>query len=125
MIATTKPKTLHTLARRYPGRVLKNIRFDYASFDVSFDLPRKRHLQLSVSAYASKSGTIDVYETAKGSDGHHYWLIDASSYTLKGTDPLPLLLSYLKTTIGGIEHGYEGSFAEVILASFRGENVST
>lgn len=124
MSTAAKPKTLHTLARRYPGRVLKNIRFDYASFDVHFDLPCKRHLSISVSAYASKSGTIDVYEAAKGSDAHHYWLIDASSYTLKGTDPRPLLLSYLKATIGGVEHGYEGSFAEVILTSFRDKKVS-
>lgn len=125
MSTATKPKTLHTLARRYPGRVLKNIRIEYSGFDVHFDLPRKRHLSISVSAYARGDELIEVYETAKGSDGHRYWLIDGNSYKVDGTDPLPLLLSYLKTTIGGIEHGYEGSFAEVILASFRGENVST
>lgn len=115
---------LHTLARRYPGRVLKNIRFEYGGFDVHFDLPRKRHLSISVSAYARENGTIEVYETAKGSDSSHYWLIDGNSYTVDGTDPLPLLTSYLKTAIGGIEHGYEGSFAEVILTAFRGEKAS-
>jgi hypothetical protein len=124
MTAKTRQKTLHTLARRYPGRVLKNIRFEYGGFDVHFDLPRKRRLAISVSAYAKENGTIEVYETAKGSNAHHYWLIDGNSYTVEGTDPLPLLTSYLKTTIGRIEHSYEGSFAEVALAVFRVEKES-
>lgn len=117
----TKQKMLHTLARRFPGRVLRNIRFEYSGFQMLFDLPRKRRLEIGVSAYAKKNGTIEVYETIKGSDQHRYWLIDGNSFTVGGTDPLALLASYLKTTIGGVEHGYEGSFAEILLASFRSE----
>lgn len=124
MTEKTKQKTLHTLARRYPGRVLKNIRFEYSGFHVHFDLPHKRRLEIGVSAYAKENSTIEVYETIKGSDQRRYWLIDGNSYTVDGTDPLPLLTSYLKTTLGVVEHGYEGSFVEVILAAFRDEKAS-
>lgn len=125
MTTKTKQKMLHTLARRFPGRVLRNIRFEYGGFQALFDLPRKRRLEISVSAYAKENGTIEVYETIKGSDSHRYWLIDGNSDTVDGADPLPLLTSYLRTTIGGIEHGYEGSFAEIILTAFRNEKAST
>ena len=121
MSVKAKPKRLYLLVRRYPGRVLSNIRFEYRGFDVRFDLPRKRHLTISVSAYEKDNGTIEVYETAKGSDSRHYWLIDGNSYTVDGTDPLPLLLSCLKSVIGSVANSYEGSFAEMILAAFRSE----
>ena len=124
MTTKTKPKMLYALAQRYPGRVLKSIRFEYGGFDVHFDLPRKRHLSISVSAYAKENGTIEVYETAKGSDSHHYWLIDGNSYTVNGADPLPLLTSCLKATIGSVEHSYEGSFATMLLEqAFRESKV--
>jgi len=92
-----------------------------------YDAQRRTMLSqgIEIKAFVKENGTIEVYEHLQGRESfHRYWLIESRRYEVSGTDPLPLLASYLRTVIGEIEHGYEGSFAEVLLASFRGEKAS-
>lgn len=111
---------IESLDKQHPERVLKVIQLEYMGFSVIFDLPAKRSLKVTINAYAKEDNTVEVYEHLIGSERHgRYWLIDSGHFIVDGTDPLPLLTGYLATALGGIEHGYEGSFAEVILAAFR------
>lgn len=110
---------IESLDEQYPKRVLKSIRLTYEGFQVVFDLPQQRYLEITIHAFA-KEDHILVFELLKGTESGRYWLIDSRRHAVIG-DILPLLESYLRTTIGGIEHGYEGSFAEMILASIRCE----
>lgn len=115
---------IDSLDEQHPERVLSAIRLTYAGFQVVFDLDTeerpKRKLDITINAFTKKDGTIEVYEHLKGMEPYgRYWLIDSGHFIVDGADPLPLLTGYLTTAIGGIEHGYEGSFAEVILAGVR------
>ena len=110
---------IKSLNEHHPERVLKNIRLDYMGFRALFDLPHERRLEVTINAFSKENGVLEVYEHLQGSEPGRYWLIDSGRYEVSGTDPLPLLEAYLKMTIGGIEHGYEGSFAEVVLAGYR------
>lgn len=113
---------IDSLDEQHPDRVLRSISLDFAGFRVVFDLPDERRLEITINAFAKDDGTIEVYEHLQGAEPYHrYWLIDSGHFIVSGTDPLSLLTSYLKKTLGGIEHGYEGSFAEVLLAPWRGE----
>lgn len=114
---------IDTLGELHPERVLLHISLDYSGFRAVFDLPGKRKLGIDIAAFVKKSGVIEVYEHLRGSEPGRYWLIESRHYELAGTDPLPLLTMYLKKCIGGIEHSYEGSFAEVILAGLRSERM--
>ena len=108
-----------SLERDYPGRVLKSIRADFAGFQATFDLPIERRLQIEISVFVKDHAMLEVYEHIKGSEPGRYWLTTSNHYDVSGADPLPLLETYLQTAIGGVEHGYEGSFAEVLLRSIR------
>lgn len=124
---TGQPMFIDSLDEQHPERVLTSIRLDYTGFHVVFDLHTEenpeRKLEITINAFTKEDGTIEVYEHLKGSGMYRrYWLIDSGRYIVNGTDPLPLLTSHLKTAIGGIEHAYEGSFAEVMLAQWRGES---
>ena len=113
---------IDSLDEQHPERVLKSICLDAFGFRVVFDLPNGRTLEITIEAFTKENGTIEVYEHPKGMEPYHrYWLTESRQYEVSGTDPLPLLSSYLKRTIGGIEHSYEGSFAEVLLQSVRGK----
>jgi len=112
---------IDTLSEQHPERVLRGLNLEYTGFLVYFDLPDERRLSITIHAFVNKDG-IEIYEHLQGSDQHRRcWLVESNHYIVNGTDPLPLLTSYLKTTIGGIEHGYEGSFAEVLLAGWKAE----
>lgn len=119
---TGHPMFIDTLNEQHPDRVLSNIHMDYFGFRVVFDLPNARALEIDINAFAIEGGTIEIYEHIKGRESQYrYWLIESRHYKVRGTNHLPLLTSYLKTALGGIEHGYEGSFAEVVLAGLRDE----
>jgi hypothetical protein len=118
---TGQPMYIDTLDTAHPERVLLHISLDYSGFRAVFDLPGKRKLGIDIAAFVKKSGVIEVYEHLKGSEPGRYWLVKSNRYEVDGTDPLPLLAAYLKTTLGGIEHGYEDSFAETVLAGIRSE----
>lgn len=113
---------IDTLDEQHPERVLNNVHLDCSGFRVRFDLPGNRGLQIEINAFAKKNGTIEVYEHLQGREtSTRYWLVKSNRYYVESTDPLPLLASYLKTALGGIECSYEDSFAEVILAGLRDE----
>ena len=120
MTTKTKQKLfIASLNRRFPRRVLQSICSDYNSFQIVFDLPRKRHLKVKLTAFAKENGTVEMYEQVHGTEPGRFWLLDSSQYTFDETDPLPLLTKWLKRAIGTEANGYEGSFAEVLLAAFR------
>lgn len=126
---TGQPMFIDSINERHPERVLKSIRVDYAGFHVVFDLHiekhehPKRNLTITINAFIKDDGTIEVYEHLKGAESYgRYWLIDSGHYIVNRTDPLTLLTSYLSTALGGIENSYAGSFAEVLLAPWRGES---
>lgn len=123
---TGQPMFIDTLDEQHPERVLSSIHLDYTGFRVVFDLPAERKLQIEINAFAKENSTIEAYEHLQGRESYHrYWLVESRRYEVSGTDPLPLLTSYLKTAIGGIEHSYEGSFAEVLLAASREKRASS
>lgn len=118
---TERKMFIESLNEQYPECVLRSIHLEYTGFRVVFDLPSERRLDVTINAFSKEDGTIEIYEHLQGAEPYRYWLIDSNYYSVSGADPLPLLESYLRTTIGGIEHGYEGSFAEVLLAAYRRE----
>src|SRR5215469_10146041 len=116
---TTQKMFIDSLARRYPGRVLSSLQVNYSGFRAFFDLPRKRHLEINLSVYALEGDTLEIYAVARGTQPGRFWLNKSATQKVSGADPLPLLASYLSLVIGSTQQSYEGSFAEVLLTSFR------
>lgn len=113
---------IDTVDEQYPGRVLKQLYLRYTGFSVLFDLPSERQLKIEINVFAKEDNSLEVYEHVHGVEpSRRYWLAESRRYEVSGIDPLPLLEAYLKTTIGGIEHSYEGSFAEVLLKVMRSD----
>lgn len=109
---------IDTIQARYPDRVLRGMDLAFMGFTAYFDLPNKSSLKLSIHAYAKGNEKIEVYETALiYNRSKHLADPHADSRIIAGSDALPVLAQWLRIALGGEECGYEGSFAEYVLAN--------
>lgn len=107
---------IDTINEQYPGRVLNDVTLDYCGFGALFDLPENRKLKVRVHLYVIETG-LEVYETAQETSYRRVHLSMGEHYLIDGSesDIMRLLETYLKQVLGGVEHGYEGSFATMLL----------
>lgn len=110
---------IDAIQARYPDRVLSSLHLEYMGFTANFDLPEREHLRLTMHAYVKDNAReLEIYEIAVISNrAQHRAHPHSASSIIKGSDPIPVLRRWLQIALGGSECGYEGSFAESVLAN--------
>lgn len=103
--------------KQHPERVLSSITLEHNGFAALFDLSHKHYLKVRMHIYVVKN-RLEVYETAQETSHLRVHMSIGDHHIIDGSeaDILPLLRAYLKQTLGDLnEHGYEGSFAGMLL----------
>lgn len=110
---------IDTIQERYPERVLLALTLEYMGFTAYFELSEESRLKLSIHAYVKDNGEeLEFYEVAVAQNRtRHLAHPHSVSSIIKGNDPIPVLRQWLQMALGGSECGYEGSFAEDVLAN--------
>lgn len=89
--------------KHYPRRVLAAIEFNHIGFQVSFDLPKKHHLMVSIHVHQKDEQKMEVYELVRETSSSRFHFSQAEHYTIEVVAVQPLLIGYLSKAVGDMK----------------------